>query len=385
MKPRFAFAIAAFLAAQPAAAETGSASLSDMADELQRIQARIAHGDKAAYAAELAQLKAIGAAIAAARPETWRDRRAADSLVVYVLSGGSLAEVAPLIKSDALVESERTVARGSVAYITNHEADAIKLLGPLDLGALDIRLAGQIAFARSVLETGPDRKDAVSLLDWARLLAPGGLVEEAALRREIAILAEMQDVPRAARLTREYAMRFGSSLYRPEFVRELARLIGGNGLAEDPANYRLFSTAATPLPSEGRLDFLLTLAKASVVNGRFKSASAAASEAQRSAPPNSQEEARSRLYLNAARIFSDGYDSALANLQGLADSKLDRSDVALLAAFRDAAAQFRLAPSPAAIEAQAASGGEGKDGAALTIRDAEAALGRTAGAVGGGS
>ncbi len=238
-----------------------------------------------------------------------------------------------------------------------------------------------------MLETKRDRKAAVSLLDWARLLAPGGLVEEAALRREIAVLVEAKDVSRATRLTREYAIRFGASLYRPAFFRELARLIGGNGLAEDPANYRLLSTAATALPTEGRLDFLLTLAKASIVNGRFKAASAAASEALASASPNSPEEARSRLYLNAARIFSDGYDSALANLQGLANSKLDRSDLALLAAFRDAAEQFRLAPSPAAIEAQAASAGEGKEGAAMTIRDAEAALKRTAslaGAAGGG-
>ena len=56
--------------------------------------------------------------------------------------------------------------------------------------ALDARLAGEVAFARSVLETKRDAKTAVDLLDWARLLAPGGLVEEAALRREIALLAE---------------------------------------------------------------------------------------------------------------------------------------------------------------------------------------------------
>ena len=226
-----------------------------MADELQRIQTRIAYGDKAACAAELAQLKAIGVAITAARPETWQDKGEADSLVVYVLSGGSLADIAPLVKSDALVESERALARGSVAYITNHEADALRLLSAIDLGALDVRFAGQVAFARSVLETKRDPKAAVSLLDWARLLAPGGLVEEAALRREIAILAEARDVPRAARLAREYAIRFGASLYGPDFFRELAGLIRGNGLAEDPANYQLFSGATSALPTEGRLDF----------------------------------------------------------------------------------------------------------------------------------
>ena len=102
-------------------------------------------------------------------------------------------------------KSERALARGAVAYITSHEADARTLLGAIDPDGLDARLAGQVAFARSVLETGRDRKAAVSLLDWARLLAPGGLVEEAALRREIALLAEARDAPRAARLAHEYA------------------------------------------------------------------------------------------------------------------------------------------------------------------------------------
>jgi chemotaxis protein MotC len=380
MSWRFALVLAALLSGAPAEAQTGSVKISDMADELQRIQTRIAYGDKAAYSAQLAQLKAMGAAIAAAKPKTWQDKRETGSLIIYVLSGGSLAEVAPLLKNDALVDSERALARGAIAYITSHEADALRLLSATDLGALDLRLAGQIGFARSVLATTRDPKAAVELLDWARLLAPGGLVEEAALRREIAILAEAPDAPRAARLTRQYANRFGASLYAPDFFRELAGQIGRNGLAEEPANYELFARAASALPADGRLDFLLTLAKAAIVNRRFVAASAAASEALRSAPPNSPAEARARIYLNAARIFSDDYDAALANLQGFANSRLDRSDAALLAAFRDAAAQFRLAPSPAAVEAQAASAGNEKaEGAAETIRDAEVALERTAG------
>ena len=104
MRLRFTLVLAALLSTAPAEAETGPVRISDMADELQRIQTRIANGDKSAYPAQLAQLKALGAAITAAKPETWQDKREADSLVVYVLSGGSLGEVAPLIKSDALVE-----------------------------------------------------------------------------------------------------------------------------------------------------------------------------------------------------------------------------------------------------------------------------------------
>ena len=90
---RRAWASAALALLAPAAALADSANLAEMVDDLQRIQLQIAQGDKAAYAAQLNQLKTIGAAIAAAGPETWKDRREADSLVIYILSGGSLADV----------------------------------------------------------------------------------------------------------------------------------------------------------------------------------------------------------------------------------------------------------------------------------------------------
>ena len=265
--PRRAWVWAALALLAPAAASADSANLADMVDDLQRIQFQIAQGDRAAYAAELNQLKMIGAAIAAAPAGTWKDRRQADSLVVYILSGGSLANAAALLKGDAVLESERSLALGALAYVTNHEADAIALLDKEDLTALDARLAGEVAFARSVLETKRDAKAAVALLDSARLLQPGGLVEEAALRREIALLAEAKDVGRTAMLTRQYATRFAASLYAADFFRDLATAIARFGLADDPDNYKLLSRAVAALPPGVRRDFLLTLAERAVVDG----------------------------------------------------------------------------------------------------------------------
>ena len=63
-RPRLAFALAAFAVLTPVAAVADSAHVSDLVDELRGIQLRIAQGDKAAYPAQLSQLKTIGAAIA---------------------------------------------------------------------------------------------------------------------------------------------------------------------------------------------------------------------------------------------------------------------------------------------------------------------------------
>jgi chemotaxis protein MotC len=377
-----ALTCAALALLAPAAAFADSANMADLVDDLRRIQLQIAHGDKAAYPAELSQLKTIGAAVAAAKPETWKDRRQADSLVIYILSGGSLVDVAPLLQGDAVVESERGLARGALAYVTNHEADAIALLAKEDLTAVDARLAGEVAFARSVLETKRDAKAAVDLLDWARLLAPGGLVEEAALRREIALLAEAKDVPRAAMLTRQYSNRFAASLYAADFFRDLAVAIAQFGLADDPVNYQLLSRAVAALPPDGRRDFLLALAKSAVVNARFDAAAAATTEALEGASADSPEAMRARLYLAASRMFSDAYDAAIADLRTIAASKLDRADANLLASVRRVAAELRIAPDAGLVGAQGASPGDGdKDkasGPALTIERARAALERTA-------
>ena len=97
--------------------------------------------------------------------------------------------------------------------------------------------------------TKRNAKAAVDLLDWARLVAPGGLVEEAALRREIALLAEAKDMSRLSVLTRQYVTRFGASLYAADFLRDLASAVARLGLADDPANYKLISSALAALPS----------------------------------------------------------------------------------------------------------------------------------------
>ena len=148
---------------------------------------------------------------------------------------------------DALARSERALARGALAYVTNHEADALELLGSARSRGAG-RAARRAGRFRALGAQDPARPEgARSPISTGRVsLAPGGLVEEAALRREIALLAETRDAARVALLTRQYADRFAASLYAPDFFRDLARLIARTGLADDPANYRLLSEADSP-------------------------------------------------------------------------------------------------------------------------------------------
>ena len=361
------------------------AKLSEMADALQRIQVRMTQGDGKAYAESVALLKAMGGAIAAAPPEIWKDRREAQAVAIFILSGGPLADVVPLLRGEAVPESERPLARGALAYMTGHAADARELLRSVEVKALDARVAGHVAFALSLLELKQDPKAAIALLDWARLVAPGTLVEEVALRRELGLLAEAHDSQRVALLTRQYVSRFPSSVYAPEFFRAFGRKIAEDGLADDPTQYKRLSDASSALSPELRRAFLLGLAKAATINGRFDGAEAAATDVLSSAAPGSPEEARAHLYLAAGRIFTADAETARADLQAIDSATLDPSDAALLAAARSVAAQLRVMPSPGAIDAQAETLAKDKSGAGVTIAAAESALQRTVALVNGPS
>ena len=366
-----------------ASAPTNAQTISAMAADLQALQARIASGDKSAYAAQADRLNAIGAAIAAAKPEVWRSKRETNAAVVYLLSGGQPREVVQLVQSGVAPKSEIPFMRGAIAYIAGNEAEAESLLGGIDPRKLDLRLAGQVAFAQSVLQTSRDAKKAIALLDLARLLAPGCLVEEAALRRETLLVADQRDIDRVASLSRQYATRFGRSVYAEDFLHSLASALVQAGLTENLPSFEKLDVFLSWLAPDLRRDFLLTIARAEALNGKFAVAGAASDEALRDTPGDSADEARGRLYQAAARILTSEYDDGVAELQSVAQSKLDKGDQTLLAAVRGVAAYLRQPLGEIGSQREQASPEPptpqgGADEAAATIALAEAAISRTA-------
>lgn len=376
---RLAAAAAILIALGAAApAQTISARTSD----LQALQARIAAGDKAALASQAELIRSVGAAIVAAKPETWQSKRETDSVVIYLMSGGDPRDVARLIDSGAVPSAEIPVIRGALAYVLGNEAEAEKRLSVLDPRTLPLRLAGPIAFAQSVLATSHDPKKAIALLDIARLLAPGTLVEEAALRREAVLVADQHEVDRVALLARQYAARFGASVYAESFLQSFAGALAQSGAIDSSENFAKFRGFFAALAPEPRRGFLLGLARAATLGGRFDVAATAARAALEIASPDSPEEARGRLYEAMARILTPEYDAGLAELQSVAQAKLDRRDQELLLAGRTVATYLRQPPvetgAPTPADAAAAAAADPNDQVAKTILVAEATLGRTA-------
>ena len=374
-----AAAIVAWFGAAAASAQT----ISDLTLDLQALQARIAAGDKAAYASQAERISAVGAAIVAAKPEVWQSTRETDAAVIYLLSGGQPRDIVRLVESGAVPASQIPMMRGALAYVLGNEAEAEKRLSQFDVRQLPLRLAGPMAFAQSVIATSRDSAKAIELLDLARLLAPGTLVEEAALRREVMLEADQHAVDSVARLARQYASRFGASVYAEAFLQTLAGTLIQSGAIDSPDNFSKFRGFFAALAPDARRGFLLGLARAAILSGRFEVAAMAAAAALDGVPPDSVEEARGRLYEGMARILTPDYDAGLAELQGVAQARLDRHDQELLAAARGVATFLHEPPAssaapPLAADAAAMAAANPNDTIAQTIVLAEAALNRTA-------
>ena len=324
-------------------------TIADMMSDLQRLQVMMAQGDKSAYGKQLDRLRAIGEAIGAARPESWKDKSETDAAVTFVLSGGQPRPIARLLESGAVPKSEDGLMRGALAYASGRELEADKLLEGVDARTVSLRLGGQLAYAQSVLKTTRDPKRAIELLDLARILAPGSLIEEAALRREILITGDQHDGDRVIFLARQYVTRFPHSIYADNFIQGLATTGVKYGLVDDLPNLGKFEALLTLVSADQRRIFLLTVAREQTLNGKFEVAGAAAEEALLELAPGSADEARARLYEASAQIVSPNFKAGVENLRSIDRSRLSRADQQLFAAVTHTAAHLRDVPSPAAF------------------------------------
>jgi chemotaxis protein MotC len=304
---------------------------SDMMLDVQRLQARMAKGDRDAYEEQRAKMRAIGAAISTARPEAFAIKAERDAVVVYLLSGGQPKDIAKILERDEFPPAERNLLRGAAGYTGGRETEAEKLL-PYDPRLESLRLGSQLAYAQSALITTTNPRKALDLLDLARLLAPGTLIEEAALRREILLVGDPRNPERVAFLARQYVERFGKSIYAGDFVHSLAATTIRFDLCATLGDLGKFSTLLELAPPEQARAFLLALARASALLGRFDVAAEAARQVVKTAAPGSTEEARGRLYDVISRLPNMTESDAKAAFAEIAPDKLSPADRALYAA-----------------------------------------------------
>ena len=379
MIARLALVLAALLTGAAQAADEAPAAPYELARTLQTLQAQMAGGNAAAVAAQRGLLGAMEKAFLAADPSVWTDARNARAVVTFTMSGGSPRVLQTLIAGKVALGVPTELAAGALAYIENREDEAKKLLLPFDARALPPTLAGQVALVQAGLIAREDLSRAISLLDSARLLMPGTLVEEAALRREVFLVAQTGNLDRFEFLSQQYLRRFGTSIYAEDFRQRFATAIARLGIADGDDRFPRLEAILKSSDPENQRALFLQLAQAAVVHGKLATARSAAADAAGLAPLGGGDAMRAGLYDSAASI-GPGKDigEVRKRLAALNRRQLARRDVDLLdaaIAVADAVGEVPATPAPLEpVSVVAVDTKRGDEWVTGTMRAAEAGL-----------
>jgi chemotaxis protein MotC len=310
---------------------------------LLQLQDRVAHGDAAAYAEQSKATRELASELRHADADAWKETRNARAALLYVLSGGDPDVLRPLVGLGLAADLDGPLARGVLAFGQNERAEAQRLLEAIDPLLLEPALGAAIALARASLVLESDRAAAMRLLDTARLLAPGGRIEEAALRRLALLAMGGNEIVRATANAGRYFRRFPRSVYAPPFRQSFAAAFAAREGDASEANFGLFATALRALRAEQQVETFTALAREALRRGHLALASMAATTALGAGSHDGI--ARASLYAAAVDAGSERAAQALSALQAVAREGLDADEARLLDAARETAQDVLRAAS----------------------------------------
>ncbi len=337
------------LAGAPPAQARATEEPFELVRSLRVLQDRIASSGNDALLAHRQAMPAISAQLAAVEPERWREPRNARAAVLYILSGGEPRILEALRDPGRMPEPAGKLLRGALAYAEGRDREAGALLADVDARSLDPGIAGAIALVQGALAANAaDAKKAIALLDDARLLSPGTLVEETALRRQMLLLPAAGRWDRLAPLLGRYIRRFRKSSFASSFWRQLAAEIAGREPAGGSDRLARLEAALEGLEVEERRDLHLSMAREGIARGKVELTRFAVEIAMRAADRGSAAAQRAQVYDAAALIITGEVDRGLSLLDAVEREKLTAPDAGLLDAARSAARQIRRLPETTA-------------------------------------
>jgi chemotaxis protein MotC len=267
--------------------------------------------------------------------------------VSFVLSGGNPGILRKLLElgSSAISENDRPLIEGALAYVEGREEAAQSSLSSLDPQSLPPTLGAQLALVQSALLVRKDANKSDELLDFVRLQAPGTLLEEAALRRQVFVASQTNNIEKFQSLAVEYLRRYRHSVYAGNFRQRLASALTRIDFGKEASRFEDIVTMMEELEPEARRELYLLAARSSIEQGFTTSARLLADKAHELTGSDKVSTARARLYRSASMITSpQAINSAVDDLRSLDRSILAAGDLTLLDSALSMAGQIRTMP-----------------------------------------
>jgi len=189
-----------------------------MVRSLQLVQDRIAVGDHAAMPMQRKLLELIDLRLRKATAAELMQPQNMNFLMVYAMSGGNPETLRLLAHRMHVNEREGKLLAGIMSYLNGATKTAALTLKDVEPMQEPIEVGAFLALVRGSVISMEDPVSALKLFDQARLLAPGTLVEEAALRRSVALAATLGDAGRFRRLSEQFVRSYLRSPYASQFA-----------------------------------------------------------------------------------------------------------------------------------------------------------------------
>ena len=332
------------MASAHSAAGEASATLAPykVVRSLQYVQDSVVQGDHSASEMQRHLLKIVDENLRSASQETFEDRRNVEAAFIYAMSGGNPETLVLLVEKDVEERFDRRLAAALHSYFSGSPEAARPVFQKMLPEFADGRMGAYLMLVTANVVAAKNEQEAMRLFDWARLLAPGTIIEESALRRATHIASRTGDIDRALDNAERYVRRFLHSPYASQFVDIFVYAIvyHSQSVDRERAEY-ILSLMDRPRQRE----IYLRMARMGTIAGKEDIALLAASRAEAlSGETRDVVRDLAGFYAGIARVPTGDVTEALETLAAIPDDKLSQRDRALRDAAKTIATQVMAPP-----------------------------------------
>ena len=337
------------------------------------LQDRIGAGDVEASERLEAVVTEIDRQLKAFPLDAWKDARNRIALIKFTLSGGSSQLLRAVAEKRLFTEAEIPLAQGALAYAEGYRKTALTYLAKVDIETLGPSLAGQVTFIKAIATAETDVPSALRLSDLARLLSPGTLVEEAALRFSIELTVATGDKRSLEAYSARYVRRFQKSKVATAVLPQIAAFAAAHDYPATPERKVWLERIAYQLGLERRAEFFIVMAERGLRLGKLATAAYAA----RIAAASGADHALALAYEGAALAISPNATRGLALMDAAEAFTTDTTTNELIVAARLVSTMIQAPPGTSAEPPPAVIASSQSKKAGKVISDADKLLRET--------
>lgn len=318
-----------------------------MLRSLQFVQDSVVLGDHSAEEMQRFMLSTIDDRFRAADKTIFDDVRNVDAALVYTMSGGNPDTLEFLMSRDVDGNFDNRVADVLRKYLNGKGLLVVKTLADTAKEYRDKKIGPYLSLVAANVMSAKDPKAALKLYDWARLTSPGTIVEEAALRRSMALATEAKMVPESLAYSQRYARRFLHSPYASQFADLFVQLVVDHTTEIKPQD--VIDTLAF-MDGPRQREVYLRIARRATIAGKNDLARMAS--AQAAAIPSDGSDSFHQLanfYGGVANVSTAKVDGAVRDINQIPDGELNSQDRALRDAAKMIADEVTRLPEPQSL------------------------------------